>query len=36
MLANKKITQTVTDEQLYNTSYVTYANGVLQNTSGSR
>jgi ABC-type nitrate/sulfonate/bicarbonate transport system substrate-binding protein len=35
MYANKKITQNPPDEQLFDMSYITYANGVLQNTTSS-
>lgn len=33
--ANKNIPQKLTEDQLYNMSYVNYANGVLQNTTSS-
>ena len=36
MYANKKITQNLTDDQLFDMSYVTYANGILQNTTNNR
>jgi NitT/TauT family transport system substrate-binding protein len=36
MYANKKITQNVDDDQLYDMSFVTYANGILSNTGSSR
>jgi NitT/TauT family transport system substrate-binding protein len=35
MYANKKITQNLDDDQLYDTSFVDYANGVLQNTTNN-
>jgi ABC-type nitrate/sulfonate/bicarbonate transport system substrate-binding protein len=35
MYANKAITQIPEDDQLYDTSYVDYANGVLQNTTNN-
>jgi NitT/TauT family transport system substrate-binding protein len=35
MYANKMISQNLNDDQLFNMSYVTYANGVLQNTTSS-
>jgi len=35
MYANKKITQNPTDDQLFDMSYITYARGVLANTSES-
>ena len=36
MYANKKIDTVVTDDQLFNTSYMAYANGVLDNTTSGR
>lgn len=36
MYENKKITQNPTDDQLFDMSYVTYANGVLLNSTGGR
>jgi len=35
MYANKKIAQNPTDNQLIDMSYITYANGVLLNTTSS-
>lgn len=35
MYANKKITQIPDEDQIFDMSYVTYANGVLQNTTSS-
>jgi hypothetical protein len=34
MYANKKISQKIREDQLFDMSYVTYARGVLANTSG--
>jgi NitT/TauT family transport system substrate-binding protein len=36
MYANKIISQNVNDDQLFDMSYVTYANGVLQNATNNR
>jgi hypothetical protein len=33
MYANKKIAQKLTDDQIFDMSYVDYANGVLRNTT---
>lgn len=35
MYVNKKITQKLNDDQLYDMSYITYANGVLRNTTNN-
>lgn len=35
MYANKKIARNMDEDQLFDMSYVTYANGVLRNTTGS-
>jgi NitT/TauT family transport system substrate-binding protein len=35
MYANKKISRNMSEDQLFDMSYVTYANGVLQNTTSS-
>jgi NitT/TauT family transport system substrate-binding protein len=35
MFANKAITQIADDDQLYDMSYVDYANGILSNTTGN-
>jgi ABC-type nitrate/sulfonate/bicarbonate transport system substrate-binding protein len=35
MYANKKISQNMNEDQLFDMSYVTYANGVLRNTTSS-
>jgi NitT/TauT family transport system substrate-binding protein len=35
MYANKEISQNITDDQLFDMSYATYANGVLHNTTNS-
>lgn len=36
MYENKKITQKLNDDQIFDMSYVDYANGVLQNTTGTK
>ncbi len=36
MYANNKISQNLSDDQLLDMSYVTYANGVLRNTTSGR
>jgi len=36
MYANKKISRNMDEDQLFDMSYVTYANGILQNSTSEK